>query len=134
MYLEHCVQYGFNLPFTTPNYQITTTSKKEWAIVVQGEQPAPEDRRHGRTILDLALARHWAAPDYLVLSETNSPTGAARDAAARALVTSAGLQRVEVAAVILYTGPMVCAPCPLDSSLPARDRSCTQEWFLFFYF
>ena len=122
MYLEHSEQYGCNRPFTTPNYQITTTPKKEWAIVVQGELPAPEDMRHGRTILDLALARHWAAPDDLVLSETDTLTGAARDAAARALVTSARLQRVEVAAVILYTGPMVRAPCPLDSSLPARDH------------
>ena len=108
---EHCVRHGHNTSFTTPNYQITTTPEKEWAIVVQGEPPAQEDMRHGRMILDLALARHWASPDDLVLSERNTPSEATAPdaAAARALVKKAGLQRAEVAAVILYTGPMVRA-------------------------
>ena len=110
---EHCTRFGHDLPFTTPNYQITTTPRKEWGIVVQGEEPPQEDMRHDRTIPDLALARHWVGPDDLVLSEMDD--GAApeeRLRAARALITTAGLQRSEVAAVILYTGPMVRAPCP----------------------
>jgi hypothetical protein len=154
MRLEHCESCGHDIPFTTPNYQITTTPKKEWGIVVEGEHPAQEDMRHGRTIPDLALAHHWAAPDDLVLSEMESsappppaassapppppaassgchspasapaqdddPTRAAPEERMRAarLVTAAGLQRSEVAAVILYTGPMVCAPCPVILSHP----------------
>ena len=113
MSLEHCASYGHDISFTTPNYQITTTPKKEWGIVALGESPAQEDMRHGRTILDLALPHHWVAPDELVLSETDDPTGAAaeeRMRSAKALVKDAGLQRSEVAAVILYTGPMVRVP------------------------
>jgi hypothetical protein len=125
MNLEHCSGYGHKTPFTTPNYQITTTPEKEWGIVVLGELPAPEDMRHGRTILDLALARHWEAPDNLVLSEIQDPTGAEpedRMDAARALVTAAGLQRAEVAAVILYTGPMVRTQRPVATTrAPAFD-------------
>ncbi len=145
MRLEHCESCGHDIPFTTPNYQITTTPKKEWGIVVEGEQPSQEDMRHGRTIPDLALAHYWASDD-LVLSEIGSssapppaassappppasgshspasppardddPTRAASEERMRAvrLVTAAGLQRSEVAAVILYTGPMVCALCPV---------------------
>ncbi len=115
MDLEHCISYGHDIPFTTPNYQITTTPKTEWGIVVRGERPSDEHNSHGRTILDLALDRHWAAPDeLLVLSDdaVGDPTGEdekRRMCAARMLVTEARLQQSEVAAVILYTGPMVCA-------------------------
>ena len=122
MRLEHCVSYGHDIPFTTSNYHITTTPEKEWGIIVEGECPAQEDMGHGRTILDLALARHWAAPDDLVLSEMDDSASAAleeRMRAARALVTDAGLQRSEVAAVILYTGPMVRA-----QHLPLAIISC----------
>ena len=124
MHLEHCASYGHDISFTTPNYHIATTPRKEWGIVVLGEQPAQDEMRHGRTILDLALARHWADSDELVLRETDDPTGAATAAAgspekrmhdARQLVSDAGLQRSEVASVILYTGPMVRAACLVDS-------------------
>jgi hypothetical protein len=136
MYLEHCVSYGHNIHFTTPNYQITTTPEREWRIVVQGDPPAQADMRHGRTILDLALARHWVAPDESELNEPNDPTDAHSDAAAeermrsaRALVKIAGLQRQEVAAVILYTGPMVRAPRKcfhlLPPSHPHRQLFCS---------
>lgn len=108
MSLEHCVSYGHDIPFTTPNYQITATPEKEWRIVVEGEQPAQEDMGHGRTILGLALACHWVAPDDLVLCEVDGQAEE-RMIAARKLAMHAGLQRVEVIAVILYTGPMVRA-------------------------
>jgi hypothetical protein len=113
MQLEHCVSCGHDISFTTTNYQITTTPAKEWGIVVLGDRPAQEDMRHDRTILDLALPHHWVAPEETVLSETDDPTGAAaeeRMRSAKVLVKDAGLQRSEVAAVILYTGPMVRVP------------------------
>ena len=110
MRLEHCVRDGHDIPFTPPNYQITTTPENEWCIVVDGKQPAQEHMGHGRTILCIASACHWVDPDDLVLREMDDPAGAAseeRMRAARALITKAGLQRGEVVAVILYTGPMV---------------------------
>ena len=110
MRLEHCVRYGHDVPFTPPNYLITTTPEEEWGIVVDGKQPAQEHMGHNRTILGLAQAIYWVDPDDLVLREMDDPAGAApeeRMRAARALITKAGLQRGEVVAVILYTGPMV---------------------------
>jgi hypothetical protein len=116
MDLEHCVSYGHGIPFTTPNYQITTTPCTEWGIVVRGERPLEEHRGHGRTILDLALDRHWASPGKLLMlndnAEIEDPTEEGekkRMRMARTLATEASLQQSEVAAVILYTGPMVCA-------------------------
>ena len=118
MNLEHSVNFGHDLPFTTPNYQITTTPQAEWGIVVLGNPPSEEHKGHGRTVLTLALAQHWAAPDDVKLSENADPTGAAEErmCAARMLVRDAELQRPEVAAVILYTGPMVRASPSLHFS------------------
>jgi hypothetical protein len=115
MRLEHCASYGHDVPFITPNYGIEATPEKEWAFVVEGEQPATNDMGHGRTILDLAHTRHWTDDDLTLLSETDDPSlamSAERMLSSRDLVNLAGLQRSEVAAVILYTGPMVCARHP----------------------
>ena len=106
MSLEHCASYGHDISFTTPNYQITTTPKKEWGIVALGESPAQEDMRHGRRILDLALDRHWASDGQVLGGDDDDATATAP---ARKLVTDAGLQQSELTAVIQYTGPMVRA-------------------------
>ena len=115
MDLEHCKSYGHDISFTTPNYQITTTPQTEWGIVVLGEQPSMEHMDHGRKIVKLALADHWARDDLelhenlVLVREKDDPNGAdeKRMREARMLITEARLQRSEVAAVILYTGPMV---------------------------
>ena len=115
MDLEHCKSYGHDISFTTPNYQITTTPQTEWGIVVLGEQPSMEHMDHGRKIVKLALADHWARDDLelhenlVLVREKDDPNGAGekRMREARMLITEARLQRSEVAAVILYTGPMV---------------------------
>ena len=112
MDLEHCKSYGHDISFTTPNYQITTTPQTEWGIVVLGEQPSVEHMNHDRKIVKLALADHWARDDLvlhenLVLVREKDDQDEKRMREARMLVTEARLQRSEVAAVILYTGPMV---------------------------
>lgn len=84
MKLEHCSKFGYDLAFTTQNYFITTTPAKEWAIVVMNEPT--QDLGHGRRIRPLA------------------------DAMTEKVVCEAGLCREEVAAVVLYTGPMVSRP------------------------
>ena len=40
---EHCEKAGFNQPFTTSNYGITTWPSREWAIVEGSEQGPAED-------------------------------------------------------------------------------------------
>ena len=79
--MEHCIKSGSSTPFTTPNYNITTTPKAEWQLVVSGDT-ANHDMRHGRRIPRI---------EDLLKSET---------------VTASKLTRIEVIVVVLYTGPM----------------------------
>ena len=88
---EHCHKPGTSdLEFTTSNYRITTTPKREWDIVV-GREPCPaSDRTGGRIVLSI--------DDAVKMSDGKR----------------AGLTRAEVIAVVLYTGPMFQAsqtPC-----------------------
>lgn len=98
MHAEHCTKACSDVEFTSSNYAITTTPRREWAFVVDMEV-AGADMRHGRRAVSL---------DELGQLDT-----------ARA----ANLCRVELIAVVLYTGPMVGWPA-LPSSLHAsRFRS-----------
>lgn len=83
---EHCDSPDSSEIFTTPNYNITTCPRKEWKFVVQGIVDQI-DMGHGRIIktVDQLLNEHNGS-----LSTENSQ-----------------LSRVEVTAVVLYTGPMV---------------------------
>ena len=84
MKLEHCDNPCSDDPFKASNYEIETTSKKEWWYVrTPGECPVNQ-RGEGRTIKNL---------DDL-MKETAT--------------TSAKLILAEVIATVLYTGPMVC--------------------------
>ena len=85
MQAEHCSKAGCDIPFTTSNYSITTTPTQEWKFVVDMES-AGADMRHGRRVLSLdELSKH----DVAVMAK---------------------LWRVELIAVVLYTGPMVRYP------------------------
>ena len=92
MQAEHCTKSGCDDEFTTSNYSITTTPKREWRFVVEMET-AGMDMRHGRRAINLEE-----------LSELDT-------------VKTAKLCRVELISVVLYTGPMVrrpileCIPC-----------------------
>jgi hypothetical protein len=102
MEAEHCARAGCTVPFTTSNYGITSTPQQEWRYVVD-MQTDGADMRHGRRLLDV---------DSLAATPT---------------AQAAKLTRVELIAVVLYTGPMVTGPpspsplfphCPLYR--PAR--------------
>ena len=97
MELEHCGKFGHDYQFITGNYHIETTPEKEWAIVVKNASTL--DTGHGRRIRPL---------EELMKEES--------------LVEEAKLSRAEVVAVVLYTGPMVCAAPfpPLSSCLLHR--------------
>ncbi len=81
--MEHCVKKGHNFEFVTSNYKIKTTSKKEYSLVLGEAKPDPEDMMHSRRIPNLAELQE------LEMSK------------------SAGLLRIEVIMLVLYTGPMV---------------------------
>ena len=90
MAAEHCSLGGCDKEFTTVNYKITTTPRKEWMYIVGDEngqrQECPaDDMHHGRRII--AINEHMQDPR----------------------VVRAGLNRAEVIALVMYTGPMVCA-------------------------
>jgi hypothetical protein len=80
---EHRSKFGHDLPFTTRNYGITTTPDREWAVVV--ENAPAENTEHGRRVKPVD------------------------ECMALPLVRDAELNRAEVVAVMLYTGPMVSA-------------------------
>jgi len=82
MKAEHCLKGGCDYEFTTGNYHVTTCAKKEWEITM-GERTCPEeDTGHGRTLRSI------------------------EELEKQDLAKTAGLQRVEVIAIVLYTGPL----------------------------
>jgi len=90
MAAEHCSLGGCDHEFTTGNYRITTTPQKEWFYIVGDEngqrQECPEsDMGHGRRIV--SIDERMQEPK----------------------VVRAGLNRAEVIALVMYSGPMVCA-------------------------
>ena len=90
MAAEHCSFGGCDHEFTTGTHKVTTTPRKEWMYIVGDEngqrQECPaDDMRHGRRIVSI---------DELMQGPR---------------VVRAGLNRAEVIALVMYSGPMVCA-------------------------
>ena len=82
MEMEHCVKYGHSLEFNCSKYDIRTTPRREWALVVNGEMEGC-DMRYGRRVPSFDDLMKFGVAD------------------------KANLSGPEVAAVILFTGPMV---------------------------
>jgi WD40 repeat protein len=80
MHQEHCERAGCDVEFTTGNYKITTTPKREWQYVVENV-PCP-DMGHARRLIPIS--------NLLLLNVSQN----------------AKLREEEVIAVVLYTGPM----------------------------
>jgi len=81
--LEHCNKQGHDFEFTTSNYKIKTTSKKEYDVVVNSAPVDPADMMHSRRI-----------PNLKELHELEMSKGA-------------DLRMIEIIMLVLYTGPMV---------------------------
>jgi hypothetical protein len=82
---EHCSWGGHSYEFKTPNYQVTTTPRKEWLYIVgddKGQRVTCPDMGHGRRIVSIE--------ELLEIP----------------LAKRAKLTRAEMIAVVLYTGPM----------------------------
>ena len=84
---EHLRMSNSDTPFTSPNYQITTTSKQEWEVLVTGKLPFGYPLVKGRVLRKLS--------DALKLKCTRAGPDGLHE-----------LSQAEVASVILYTGPM----------------------------
>lgn len=85
MRAEHCSREGCYHTFTSPNYSITTQPRSEWLYIVgddKGQRPCCPDMNHGRRIVPI---------DELLKTD---------------LAMRAALTRVEMIAVVLYSGPM----------------------------
>jgi hypothetical protein len=119
---EHCKYAGCDVMFTTSNYNITTCAKKEWDIVA-GKQSCPEQDMidvRGKKVrvirvlnseVEKQFEEHILQPD----SEKDGSSIEHRETdswpsfAAKQMYKKAKLNIPELWAVILYTGPMVCA-------------------------
>jgi hypothetical protein len=119
MKAEHCSLAGHSYEFTTGNYKITTTPRKEWQYVVGGDDGlrlACPDMKHHRQIK--------AIDDLLQLPAA----------------VKAGLTREEVIAIVLYTGPIFyvyvrsphffCAAPPQRCSQPPKLTCAPQNAIL----
>ncbi len=87
MKAEHCDKDNSKAIFTTRNYGISTCARDEWQFVVDKDSTDvsyPVDMRHDRKISEI------------------------EELCKVPLSAEANLSRVEVIAVVLYTGPMVC--------------------------
>ena len=82
MEAEHCHRSDSKKDFTTSNYKINTCSFNEWMITLECDV-SKADMRHGRRL-----------PDILKLLQME-------------ITKLAKLSKMEVTAIILYTGPMV---------------------------
>ncbi len=80
---EHCTQPGCNQSFRTLNTRIQSCPKREWEIVVKGASCSGQNMRFNRKI-----------PLIDNLSELP-------------LAKKALLQKAEIVAVVMYTGPVV---------------------------
>ncbi len=85
MTAEHCESFDSDQAFTTTNYKVETTPRREWRIVVHCDASLA-DMRHGRRLQRID------------------------DIMRRSDVTAWGVSREEITAVVLYTGPMVRSP------------------------
>ncbi len=85
MRAEHCSLGGCSFPFTTPNYNVTTTPEQEWRYIVGDDD-----------------GLRWPCPDMLHERRIVPVT----ELLGTKLAQRAKLSREEMIAVVLYTGPM----------------------------
>jgi hypothetical protein len=101
MQLEHCSREGCDASIRTTNYNLITTPKREWRLVLGEEDASDKELLFNRRI-----------PSYKQLGGLE-------------VAKTAKLTPAEIIAVVLYTGPMVSAPairtcCVTPLELPSR--------------
>jgi hypothetical protein len=91
MQAEHCTKEGSDFEFETFKKK-KKTSKREWAIVVDGVPLKPGEDGGGRKIPNID------------------------DLKVHPMSVKANLLKIEIIALVLYTGPMVSVDIELESS------------------
>ena len=100
MEVEHCSSKDSHREFTTKNYQLTTYPKQEWTLVVKS-RPETEDMGHGRVLKD--VDKLLADYNGKLVADCRKSTSSKDFQEAKV----PKIQRPEVIAIVLYTGPMV---------------------------
>ena len=93
MEAEHCSRFDSEQEIVTSNYQVVTTPKKEWTIVMNCDENIA-DMRHGRKLQKV------------------------EEVMKKPEVRDCKLSKAEVIAVILYTGPMVNSLSTAKNAFP----------------
>jgi hypothetical protein len=86
MEAEHTSKYGHDITFTSLNYNITTMPQQEWNLIINSKST------NGDGINNTKYGRRIPNVETLLSND---------------LSMKAQLTRVEVIALVLYTGPMV---------------------------
>jgi hypothetical protein len=119
MQTEHCVRGNSQREFTTGNYNLTTTPATEWEFVVEPKEGAayphtPKDKAKWPKGTDWKGKSGRESKDVEVILQ-------------RKQVTLAGLLKVEVIALRLYTGPMFVLYNAVLRGFPEKDVECLKD-------
>ena len=115
MYSEHCTKFGHDLEFTTGNYNITTTARKEWMYAVgeiSGVGKYMQDKcpdhqmkdKNGKLVRTIDDVKRYI--DMLNCAQSNSFEHS-NELEQRLFdaIKASNLKKEEIFAIILYTGP-----------------------------
>jgi hypothetical protein len=119
MQVEHCLRGNSRTEFTTGNYNLTTTPATEWEFVVEPKDGVayphtPKDRAQWPKGMEWKGKCGREAQDVEVVMQ-------------RKQVTLAGLLKMEVIALRLYTGPMFVLYNAVLRGFPERDVECLKD-------
>ncbi len=119
MHAEHCLRGNSRTEFTTGNYNLTTTPTTEWEFVVEPRDGVayphtPKEKAQWPKGMGWKGKSGRKAEDVEVIMQ-------------RKQVTLAGLLKMEVIALRLYTGPMFVLYNAVLRDFPARDVECLQD-------
>jgi hypothetical protein len=119
MQAEHCLRGNGKTKFTTGNYNVTTTPATEWEFVVEPKDGVayphtPKDKAQWPKGMGWKGRSGREAEDMAVIMQ-------------RKQVTLAGLQKMEVIALRLYTGPMFMLYNAVLRGFPEKDVECLMD-------
>jgi hypothetical protein len=119
MQTEHCLRGNSQRKFTTGNYNLTTTPATEWEFVVDPKEGVayphtPKDKAQWPKGMDWKGESGRESEDVEVIMK-------------RKQITLAGLLKMEVIALRLYTGPMFVLYNAVLRGFPEKDVECLMD-------
>jgi hypothetical protein len=119
MQTEHCLRGNSRRKFTTGNYNLTTMPATEWEFVVEPK----EGKAYPHTPKEKTL---WPK-DVEWNGKSGREAEDVEDIMKRKQVTLAGLLKMEVIALRLYTGPMFVLYNAVLRGFPEKDVKCLMD-------